>query len=256
MHLPSYLLLPWRFGLLISSCKYSYATALGYWLMALKQGTKIWTGLPMLGPSFAEAWVGTPATKPNHQYMLICTPRPGMLSWQAKPWNESGMINFSSFAARLLNHDMVSWFKLTVWSLCDALERPPREGLFDWDVAAAAVVDSYSLSLKTTRRSWRLINSGQGSHGKERAFLVWPAEDFGSSVLVKLMRRLNRPGQQLEWPDWRWTRLNRQVYRSRSGISNITISIDWNVEDLNAFHQCVVTFPQAIANWIKPNAPL
>lgn len=47
-------------------------------------------------------------------------------------------VNFNSFAARLLNHDMVSWFKLAVWSLRDALETPPRENLFDCDVAAAA----------------------------------------------------------------------------------------------------------------------
>lgn len=47
-------------------------------------------------------------------------------------------VNFNSFAARLLNHDMVSWYRLTVWSLRNALEKPPREDLFDCDVAAAA----------------------------------------------------------------------------------------------------------------------
>ena len=47
-------------------------------------------------------------------------------------------INFNSFAARLLNHDMVSWFTLTVWSLRDALEKNPRECLLDCNVAAAA----------------------------------------------------------------------------------------------------------------------
>ena len=116
-------------------------------------------------------------------------------------------VHFNSFAARLLNHDMVSWFKLAVWSLRDALETPPREDLFDCDVAAATqwIIHSGDLLFSVleqdeeepeTDRFW------SRPLWKGKAFLAWPDGDSGSSDLVRsVSRRPGRPGRQLGRPE-------------------------------------------------------
>ncbi|KAK4977511.1 hypothetical protein LTR66_003915 [Elasticomyces elasticus] len=82
---------------------------------------RLWTDLPLLGPSMREAW-------------LMPTYR------NAQPTAEAAQqwISLSSFAARLLNHEMVSWTSFAVWQLREALEEPSTGPKLQCDIAAAA----------------------------------------------------------------------------------------------------------------------
>ncbi|KAA8647173.1 hypothetical protein EYZ11_003851 [Aspergillus tanneri] len=83
--------------------------------------TRLWTDLPLLGPSMREAWISPEPTEghPTNQ--------------MAQEW-----INLNAFAARLLKVDAVSWTVFGIWELREALEEPSEISRLECNVPAAA----------------------------------------------------------------------------------------------------------------------
>ncbi|KAB8067133.1 hypothetical protein BDV29DRAFT_200699 [Aspergillus leporis] len=81
---------------------------------------RVWTDLPILGPSMREAWV--------------CPTYSGDRSTtdEVDRW-----INLNSFAARLLNLDAILWISFPVWALRDALDEPVNGPELDCNIRVA-----------------------------------------------------------------------------------------------------------------------
>ncbi|KAF5857335.1 hypothetical protein ETB97_005950 [Aspergillus alliaceus] len=83
--------------------------------------TRLWTDLPLLGPSMREAWIS-----PTYEGRTPTIE-------EAQSW-----INLNSFAARLLKLNMTLWTVFAVWELREALEEPCEGSRLDCNVRVAA----------------------------------------------------------------------------------------------------------------------
>ncbi|GES64670.1 hypothetical protein ATEIFO6365_0009015900 [Aspergillus terreus] len=83
--------------------------------------TRLWTDLPLLGPSMREAWTSPTSVSEN-------------------PTEEAtaAWVSLNAFAARLFTLDSISWPNFAVWTLRSALEEELPGRKLECDVKAAA----------------------------------------------------------------------------------------------------------------------
>ncbi|KAG2420008.1 hypothetical protein HFD88_004805 [Aspergillus terreus] len=85
------------------------------------EDTRLWTDLPVLGPSMREAWTSPTLVSDNPS-------EEEMAAW----------VNLNAFAARLFALDSISWPNFAVWTLRAALEEEISGHKVECDVKAAA----------------------------------------------------------------------------------------------------------------------